>query len=255
LSVSANRSALFDLFCSVCYIIPMTLTDSFDWGSRGEQFYRDLAKSAGVRSELCLRFFVAKLDSCSNTEAARRAGAGGNPANSGYRLSRSRDLERLYATMTAETGTEVGLVDRAESKRILSAMVRSSDPSVKIRAVELLSKLEQQDREQAALEGSDPFKEMRILAETNPELAYAVARHFNWEWERPLMGGEDFITLRERMFRLRREAWDIHKLLNKLANNNTNTIEMAGAEPQPGDQPEQYKYGWRPAENGEASGV
>lgn len=141
----------------------MTNESDFDWGPRGEQFFRDLAAAAGVKSELAIKFFAAKTQEATNSKAASLAGAGGNPANAGYRLSRSKDVERLAAAAHAEAGVNVGLVDRAEARRILSAMARGADHTVKLRAIELLSRLEAQDHDHGAALDSDGRRKDRFV--------------------------------------------------------------------------------------------
>jgi hypothetical protein len=140
-------------------------TDEFDWGTRGESFWRDIQKAAATRSALALKFVASKEQGKSNTEAARRAGAGGAPNAAGYRLSRSNEVARLFAVLQAETGTDVGHVDGAESKRILSQLARGSDPSVRIRAVEALQKIQERELERDV--GDPPPEEiLRRLIES-----------------------------------------------------------------------------------------
>jgi len=157
-------------------------TDEFDWGEKGEVFWRGIQKAAATRSELALKFVVGKAAGKSNAEAARCAGAGGQPNAAGYRLSRANQVQRLFAVLQAETGDEVGHVDGAEAKRILSHLARGSDPSVRIRAVEALAKLEEREREldaQRAEEG-DPLKTLQRIADGWPLLAAVIAKRDGW---------------------------------------------------------------------------
>ena len=55
----------------------------------------------------------------------------------------------------AEGGGPDGTVDAAEARRILSSLARGSDPSIRIRSVEALAKLDEADR-QARRTKEDP---------------------------------------------------------------------------------------------------
>jgi hypothetical protein len=72
-----------------------------------------------------------------------------------------------------------------EARRILSRLARGSDPSVRIRAVELLAKLEREDREFAAqtVTRHEPLEELRIIAQTSPAFAAQLAKDTGIPWD------------------------------------------------------------------------
>jgi hypothetical protein len=162
------------LYCS-----PMTdEANTFDWGDeqgRGEHWWRSHAKSAGVSSELAIKFVVAKWRGCSNTEAARQSGARGQATASGYRLARSREVARLYAVLNATEGDCIANVDAAEARRILSGLARGSDPSIRIRAVEALGKMDERDAAEAKPAGGDLAQLTAEFCRCGPAGALAVA--------------------------------------------------------------------------------
>jgi hypothetical protein len=160
--------------------------DSFDWGDLGEDFWRALAKSAGVSSELALRFFVAKrvAGSITNTEAARRAGAGGEATASGYRLSRARDVARLADRLDRDKGPNLGGVSNDEALGVIAEMIRAGDPQTRARGLELNLKYEEKKREAVAAEyeangGGDPIRTLNEIHALDPLAAFVLARAHN----------------------------------------------------------------------------
>src|SRR5262245_39097990 len=125
-------------------------TDDFDWGQLGAAWWTEVGKQLGAKPRQ-LKFAAAKHRGCSNTQAAREAGYkadGDGMRATGYRLARSNITERLLSFAAAEASGEGydGSVDRAEGRRILSSLARGSDPSIRIRAIEQLSKFDEADR-------------------------------------------------------------------------------------------------------------
>ena len=143
------------------------------WAPRGEAFWRSVAVSCGVSSQLALMFCVGKSKGLSNAAAARFAEAGGQPNAAGYRLARSSQVQRLLATANAMSdGEPIGEVDRNEAKSILSALARSSDPSVRIRACESLEKIREAEAAERATEDQPhPEGTLAEIAEGTPWLA------------------------------------------------------------------------------------
>ena len=141
-------------------------TDDFDWGPLGAAWWADAGKQLGAKPRQ-LKFAAAKHRGCTNTEAARQAGYGNGDSNSiratGYRLARSNITERLLAFASAEGQGYDNTVDRAEGRRILSSLARGSDPSVRIRAVEQLTKLDERDGELGQSQELDGLAEDRVI--------------------------------------------------------------------------------------------
>jgi hypothetical protein len=160
------------------------MSNEFDWGSLGESWWTDASTSIGADLRQA-KFACCVHRGCSNTEAARQAGY--SPGNEegmraeGYRVSRSNKVLSLLALANAETGTGPdGTVDKAEAKRILSSLARGSDPAVRIRAIEQLQRMEEQERASAAEEGPiDPIKSVAELCETSPLFAAFIIANNN----------------------------------------------------------------------------
>jgi hypothetical protein len=130
----------------------MTDNFDFDWGELGAGFWLDAAKSIGA-TERHAKFACSKHNGKTNTQAARDAGYGvggtnpGSVRSEGYRLFRSNKITQLLSLAAAEAGGGIdGCVTPQEAKQILSHLARGSDPSIRVKALESLAKM--QDREQ-----------------------------------------------------------------------------------------------------------
>jgi hypothetical protein len=125
--------------------------DTFDWGSIPYETWMEFARTVGA-DERHAKFAAAKFRKCTNTQAAREAGfgvgSGTSTRSEGYRVARSNKVNQLLALAAAEAGGGYdGTLTKQESRSILTAMARGSDPQVRIKSIELLNKLE---REEAA---------------------------------------------------------------------------------------------------------
>jgi hypothetical protein len=131
----------------------------FDWGVLGENWWLEAAKSVGA-DERQTKFAAAKYRGCSNTDSARQAGYTDNTdaiRQVGYRCFRTRTCQTLLALAAAEgKGGVDGTADDAECERMLTNLMRGSDPNIKIRAAEALQKLRERkaEREREARENS-----------------------------------------------------------------------------------------------------
>jgi len=131
----------------------MANDDTFDWQPLGREFWIDAGRHLGASGKQ-VRWAAAKFRNCSNTECCRQSGYTASTdeglRSTGYRLFRANVIQKLLAFASAEAGGTGpdGSVTRDEARRILSALARGSDPSVKIRAVEQLSKFDEVDRQQ-----------------------------------------------------------------------------------------------------------
>jgi hypothetical protein len=123
--------------------------DTFDYGSIPYETWKEFAATVGA-DERALKFAAAKFRGCTNTQAARESGFGVGSETStrseGYRVARSNKVNQLLALAAAEAGGGYdGSLTKQESRSILTAMARGSDPQVRIKSIELLNKLEQQE--------------------------------------------------------------------------------------------------------------
>ena len=155
---------------------------AFDWKPLGEDWWRAAAKDVRVRDERQIKFACCKHRGCSNTESARQSGYTTNEdavRQVAYRVFRSNAVQDLLALAVAEAkGGHGGTVDSAEARRILSNLARGSDPSIKIRAVEAIAKLDERAAEAGLLTENDGFSAWRIardfLQQTNGGPAFAL---------------------------------------------------------------------------------
>ena len=84
-------------------------------------------------------------------------------------MARSNIVSQLLAFASSEADGPDGTVDRKEGRRILSALARGSDPSIRIRAVEQLAKFDAEDRQTDAAEETTMEDTALELLRTCPE--------------------------------------------------------------------------------------
>lgn len=126
------------------------------------------------------------MSAVGSARAAGYAGDADSIRQAGSRAAKSTAVMNLLALAQAEqAGGDDGTVKGPEAKRILSRLARGSDPSVRIRAVELLAKLEREEREFQALTQTkhDPIEELREIAKTSPAFAAQLARDTGIPWD------------------------------------------------------------------------
>jgi len=131
------------------------MADDFDYGQLTKDWWHETGKTIGA-SDRAIKFAAAKFRGASNTVAAREAGYGGTNESGarteGYRLYRSNKVTQLLSLAAAEAGGGIdGCVQSQEARQILSHLARGSDPSVRIKALEALAKM--QEREDEAKRG------------------------------------------------------------------------------------------------------
>jgi hypothetical protein len=160
----------------------------FDYSPLGPGFWLEAQKTAGA-SDLQTRFACCRHRGMTAAGAAKAAGYSGDADSirqAGSRAAKSTAVMNLLALAQAEqAGGDDGTVKGPEARRILSKLARGSDPSVRIRAVELLAKLEREDREFAAQTATnhDPLEELRIIAQTSPAFAAQLAKDNGIPWD------------------------------------------------------------------------
>jgi hypothetical protein len=92
----------------------------------------------------------------------------------GSRAAKTTAVMNLLALAKAANGGDDGTVSPAEARRILSRLARGSDPNVRIKALESLSKLERDERTAAPHEEATPEQMARRLVELVPMIMELV---------------------------------------------------------------------------------
>jgi hypothetical protein len=154
----------------------------FDWGSLGETWWLETARKVGA-TERHARFASRKHGGASNAAAARDAGfgTGAGARTEGYRLIRSNRVMQLLALATEESGAGYdGNMTPQERRQVLSQLGRSSDPQVKIKAVDSLNRMDERDRAdalEAAARGepASAVDTLKEIASLSPALAAQLA--------------------------------------------------------------------------------
>lgn len=158
------------------------MSEEFDWSPLGEAFWTEAAKTTGA-SDRQVKFACARHRGMTATGAARAAGYGGEAASirqSGARTAKSDTIMNLLALAAAEAGGgDEGIVGTGEAKRILSRLARGSDPSVRIKALDSLHKLETIERDRRHGPDDDGLSVWRfardLIAESNGHGGRAAA--------------------------------------------------------------------------------
>jgi len=119
----------------------------FDWSPLGSFWWASAAEKyrATVRQT---RFACAKHRGASNTGAAREAGYSAQKnaiRQIAYRVYRSNVVQNLLAFAEKHQNGDAIItkpVDTGEARNVLSNLIRGSDPSIKIRALEALQRID-----------------------------------------------------------------------------------------------------------------
>jgi hypothetical protein len=143
------------------------MSEDFDWSPLGEAFWSEAQKTCGA-TDMQVRFSVCRHRGMTAVGAARASGYSGDADSirqAGHRAAKSTAVMNMLALAQAEAaGGDDGTVTPAEARRILSRLARGSDPSVRIKALENLGKM---DREQREREGPpkrvEPGDDIRFL--------------------------------------------------------------------------------------------
>jgi len=102
-------------------------------------------------------------------KASGYSGRGDDIRNVGSRAAKSTAVVNMLAFAAAEgKGGPDGNVDRAEARRLLSHIARHGDPSIRIRALEAINKMDEQDevseQEQSENSHPDPIRTLKQIA-------------------------------------------------------------------------------------------
>jgi phage terminase small subunit len=141
-----------------------SLDDKFNWNPLGRRFWTQAALETSA-TPLQARFAAAKLRGAGHTAAAREAGCGRVAKSQGFTLSKNpKVIAMLAMAATAGRGRPTKLEDArpdgemspSEARSILTDIARSQDAALRIRAVDSLTKIldqeAQRDRRELSLE-------------------------------------------------------------------------------------------------------
>lgn len=143
--------------------------DEFSWGALGEEWWRTTGAECRA-SEQQIRFACARHAGATATGAAKLAGyeaAGGGIRQAGHRAARSTAVLNMLALAEAEDKpTSPKLLDKPARIAHLSEIAnKSPDPTLKIRAIEALNKMDERDTELGKATDQDGFAEWRYVRE------------------------------------------------------------------------------------------
>lgn len=168
--------------------------EDFDYGSLGPDCWSRIANEIGA-NEKQAKFAARKHAGASNSEAARDSGYGVGSDEAarteGYRVFRSNKVQQMLALAAAEEGgTSKGDITEGEARQILSALARGSDPQIKIKALESLSKLDaaksEAERLAAQNRSGDPRDTLRKIAERDLALAFHLSEVYGVDFDPPV---------------------------------------------------------------------
>ena len=154
-------------------------TDDFPWGDLGEQWWRTTGAECRA-SEQQIRFACSRHQGATATGAARLAGyeaAGDGIRQAGHRASRSTAVLSMLALAEVEDKPAAPkTLDKAARVAHLSDIAnKSPDPTLKIRAIEALNKMDDRDTELGKASDQDGFSEARYVREMLQAPGGAVA--------------------------------------------------------------------------------
>jgi len=127
----------------------MDSEDQFDWGPLGEEYWRDLQAKTKASDEQTM-FACCKHQGATNVGAARLAGYAGDDdtlRQAGYRAFKSNKVQAILAIAeTEDTNAPIaGVMSKADRALRLSQLSKSPDPTLSIRAIESLNKMDAPD--------------------------------------------------------------------------------------------------------------
>jgi hypothetical protein len=164
------------------------MTQEIDWGELGEVWWREAGANCHATEQQII-FALHRHKGMTATGSARAANYAGDDATirqAGHRAAHSTAVMGLLSMAKAETGQGPdGNVTMDEAKQILSRLARGSDPNVRIKAIESLSKIERDERELEVRQQESAtglHEEIREIAKISPELAEAYAKSKGVAW-------------------------------------------------------------------------
>src|SRR5262249_44849699 len=153
---------------------------TFDWPRPGEAWWRQAASDCRA-TEQQAQYASLRINSTPSVEAYRRiTGETGHHQavrSSAHRLERSVAVQNMIGLYRAEiAGANEGTVSVEEARQILSRIARNGDPSVAVRALETLARVDEKVAEAAVVDQS-PEELLAEIAAISPMVAYSLAIH------------------------------------------------------------------------------
>lgn len=141
-------------------------TTEFDWSPLGSAFWLDAQKTTGA-SDMQVRFAVCRHRGMTAVGSAKAAGYSGDADSirqAGSRAAKSTAVMALVQLAQIEqAGGDDGTLSGPEARRILSKLARGSDPSVRIKAIETLNRIDREERaNRSQPDDADPGGRMAI---------------------------------------------------------------------------------------------
>lgn len=121
----------------------------FDWSPLGSGFWEEAQKTTGA-SDMQVRFACCRhrgMTAVGSAKAAGYAGDADSIRQAGSRAAKSTAVMSLVQLAQIEqAGGDDGTLSGPEARRILSKLARGSDPSVRIKAIETLNRIDREER-------------------------------------------------------------------------------------------------------------
>jgi len=134
-------------------------TTEFDWSPLGSAFWEEAKKTTGA-SDLQVRFAACRHRGMTAVGSAKAAGYSGDADSirqAGSRAAKSTAVMAMVQLAQIEqAGGDDGTLSGPEARRILSKLARGSDPSVRIKAIETLNRIDREERDRAVASGREP---------------------------------------------------------------------------------------------------
>jgi hypothetical protein len=176
------------------------MTNETIWGDLGEFWWRDNGEACKA-SEQQIRFAAARHSGATRVQAARLANYSGDAQALRSTGSRVDDTDTVQNLLTLAAAAAAGLktvdaVTVQEAKDKVGKLVRSPDPTIALKAADLLIKLEQSEKQRGAAPEDDGLFDWRtardfLVMENGASqfmLFYkAVGRDLGWPGNYPLL--------------------------------------------------------------------
>jgi len=162
-----------------------------DWPDQHKTYWLGLASTVGA-TEQHARMAYALSTGMSQTAGARFAGYRGDARTAGYAAARTRAVSVLLAMAEGDGWQSPNnFVSEEEKDKLLSSLMRSGDPQVRLRAIEQADKRREREAERERGEAEraaaecNPLKTLNEIAGLSPILAVMLAQHHGLAWQAP----------------------------------------------------------------------